>query len=665
VAVLVAMLLMAVVGRADDPAAVEIPEVEEETPSAPEPVRPFFLGEVVVSPLEDEAPGTADSVESEAIEAAGVVTVAEALELMPGVSLSVGARNEQKIWVRGYEQSNVLVLVDGVPVADPYYGDLDLGQLPVFDVGRITVTRGGASPLYGPNGLGGVINVVTLQGGESHRLAGELRLSGNRSALAHASTGGGKGRLSWYLGLGLESSDGWDLAADFDGSPYEDGGTRVNSDYRRSTVLARVGWQLDERSSLVTSIRWIDAEKGIPFHTSEPAGFVKFARFPEWRQATLSLGYERRLRGGGELRGQLYGLGFENTLDVYDDPELESLRLSSEFSDRVYGGYVLGDWRLGDHHRLGAALHLRRDSHVKTEEYPDGTTDPSERYLAWTSSVALEDRWRVGARTSLTGSLGIERLEVEEALTLRPVDGDDELVHDPLSSDTLASPQLELRWELGRRWSASAGLYRRARFPTMRQLYGTDPPNTALRPQTTTGVDLGVSWSTASMSFRANVFADRVRDLISRQGRDEPYRNQDEAEFRGVELRASGSVGRFDFGVSWTGLDHRFTRSSGGFEEIPYLPSQQIDLLGVYRVGRRIDLRGTWIASGARVFYDRGVKRDLDGYHLLGLGLAGRLGRTELFLQIDNLLDENVEQEDGFPLPGRRVWAGVRAVLGP
>ncbi len=637
-------------------------------PAAPSTVLPFFLGEVVVAGEDEKEPppGTADTLEADAIEAAGVVTVGEALELLPGVSLSVGARNEQKVWVRGYEQSNVLLLVDGVPVADPYSGDVDLGLLPIFDVARITVTRGGASPLFGPNGLGGVISVVTLQGGASRRLAGELRLTDNRTVLAHASTSGGSGPVSWYLGLGTESSDGWSLSDDFQPSPYEDGGRRVNSDLERSSALARIGWRPDDASTVYASVRWVDAEKGIPFHTERPAGFVRFARFPEWRQTTLALGYERSLGGGAALRGQLYGHRFDNTLEMFTDSDLESVELESTFADRVYGGYLIGEWRPAERHRLGASLHLRQDSHSAAERSPGGPEVPTARYLAWTSSLALEDRWRIGRTTGLVGSLAVERLEVADAQSLRRLDGGGGLVDDPLPSDTLLSPQLEVRSDLGERWSVSASVYRRARFPTLRQLYGTDPPNPTLGPQRTTGLDVGVAWRAPSgLGVRANLFADRVDDLISRQGRDQPYRNQDQAEIRGLEVRVEGRAGRLDYSASWTALDPRFTRSSEGLEEIPYVPRNQVALLGVFNLGRRVDLRALWLATGERVYYDRGVARELAMYSLLDLGIAGRLGGAELSLQVDNLLDADAEQEAGFPLPGRRLWIGARFALEP
>ncbi len=653
-------------GQETDPAEDE-PVDRSERPREPDGAdddgSPFFFGEIVVVD-EDEEPssGTTDVLDAAAIQAAGVLTIGQALELLPGVSMSIGGRNEQKVWVRGYEQSNVLLLVDGVPVSDPYFGDLDLGQLPIFDVARVSVTRGAASPLYGPNGLGGVINVTTMQGGPGKRITGDLRLTSERTAVAHAGVGGGD-LLSWYFGLGGETSDGWPTAGGFEETPYQDGGVRVNSDLRRASAMGRVGWKIPEAGTLYASLRFIDAEKGIPFHTTEPAGFIKFARFPEWRQTTLALGYEHDFTRG-QLRGQLYGHAFDNTLDVFAEPELENVRLESSFADRVYGGYAQGEWDLGGGHRLGSALHLRQDRHRKTERYPDGSEDPSESYRAWTWSLSVEDRWRLDEANSLIGSLALEGLDVIDAESLRETGGGPVLADDPRPSETLLSPQIEYRRVLGDDWTGSVALYRRGRFPTMRQLYGTEPPNPDLGPQRTDGADLGAEFSPSpAVSVEGTVFFNRVSDLITREGRDYPYRNQDEAEIRGVELRLQGKVGIFDYGASWTGLDHHFTNSSEGYEEIPFVPDHQIELLGVVHLGRRVDLRGVWLATGERVAYDRDGKIELDGYSLLDLGLTVRVGITELSLQIDNVLDTLVEMEPGYPLPGRRVWVGCRFVL--
>jgi len=119
---------------------------------------PYFVGEVVVVAESDDptaGPGTVTVLEADDIRRLGAATVADAVQHLAGASISVGARDEQRIWVRGYEPADVLVLLDGIPIADPYSGEVDLGQVPVGDVARIVLSRGAASPEYGPGGWAG------------------------------------------------------------------------------------------------------------------------------------------------------------------------------------------------------------------------------------------------------------------------------------------------------------------------------------------------------------------------------------------------------------------------------------------------------------------------------------------------------------------------------
>ncbi len=51
--------------------------------------------------------------------------------------------------------------LDGQPLNDAYTGGIEWGTLPVSNIERIEVVRGGASALYGGNAMGGVINIIT------------------------------------------------------------------------------------------------------------------------------------------------------------------------------------------------------------------------------------------------------------------------------------------------------------------------------------------------------------------------------------------------------------------------------------------------------------------------------------------------------------------------
>jgi outer membrane cobalamin receptor len=96
-------------------------------------------------------------------ELAGALSAAEALEGVSGVSVSdngaVGA--VQSVSLRGSAAAQVLVLVDGVRLNDSRQGAPDLSQIPVDNIERIEIVRGGTSALYGADAVAGVVNIIT------------------------------------------------------------------------------------------------------------------------------------------------------------------------------------------------------------------------------------------------------------------------------------------------------------------------------------------------------------------------------------------------------------------------------------------------------------------------------------------------------------------------
>ena len=77
--------------------------------------------------------------------------------------------------MRGLGNAKVLVLLDGVPVHDPFYLTTQWFKLPLSRIERIEVVRGGGSSLWGNMAVAGVINVITKRVSES---GSELSASG-------------------------------------------------------------------------------------------------------------------------------------------------------------------------------------------------------------------------------------------------------------------------------------------------------------------------------------------------------------------------------------------------------------------------------------------------------------------------------------------------------
>ena len=99
------------------------------------------------------------------------IAIPEALRVVPGLRVQQlgGPGSLTSIKTRGLPSEDTAVLIDGIRFRDAAapQGDASgfLEDLIVTDVGRVEVLRGSGSSLYGSNAVGGVVNIVTNEGG--------------------------------------------------------------------------------------------------------------------------------------------------------------------------------------------------------------------------------------------------------------------------------------------------------------------------------------------------------------------------------------------------------------------------------------------------------------------------------------------------------------------
>jgi len=91
----------------------------------------------------------------------GAVDLKTALALIPDVTVRESGRGGFQIDVRGARKGEVAVWIDGVLVSDPWYGTFDVTSIPITDIVQIRVATTPQSPIDGPGGPGGVIEVHT------------------------------------------------------------------------------------------------------------------------------------------------------------------------------------------------------------------------------------------------------------------------------------------------------------------------------------------------------------------------------------------------------------------------------------------------------------------------------------------------------------------------
>jgi outer membrane receptor for ferrienterochelin and colicins len=119
------------------------------------------------------------------------------------------------IRMQGMSGNKVKILIDGLPVNGREAGNVDLGQLNLYNVERIEMVQGPMSVMYGTDALGGVINLISknlrkpweLSANAFYESSGKynLTLSGTRSWKKHHVTLGG-GR-NYFEGWNYSASD--------------------------------------------------------------------------------------------------------------------------------------------------------------------------------------------------------------------------------------------------------------------------------------------------------------------------------------------------------------------------------------------------------------------------------------------------------------------------
>ena len=100
------------------------------------------------------------------IEGSPASNVGELLNRQTGITV-IGANNSPgsnpDVYMRGAGTGNALILMDGVPINDAstIRATFDLNFIPLGEIERIEILKGGQSTLYGSDAVAGVINIIT------------------------------------------------------------------------------------------------------------------------------------------------------------------------------------------------------------------------------------------------------------------------------------------------------------------------------------------------------------------------------------------------------------------------------------------------------------------------------------------------------------------------
>ncbi|MDP3119407.1 MAG: TonB-dependent receptor [Sulfuricurvum sp.] len=101
---------------------------------------------------------------SEQIQERHFSTIAEALNTLPGISITSngGIGQLDSLFIRGIDSKRILIVIDGIRYNEPAgLSGAPLAQLSIDDIERIEVIKGAQSSIWGADASGGVVNIIT------------------------------------------------------------------------------------------------------------------------------------------------------------------------------------------------------------------------------------------------------------------------------------------------------------------------------------------------------------------------------------------------------------------------------------------------------------------------------------------------------------------------
>ena len=560
------------------------------------------------------------------IAARGQQYISDLLRSLPGIAVNTSGPSGglTQIRMRGSEANHVLVLIDGVEVANPSSGEFDFAGLRAADVLRIETLRGEQSALYGSDAIGGVINIITRAGSAQKGWRASIE-AGSRETL--------EGQISAVIPLGGAALSLNGNAFTTEG--YDISGLDGEKDGSKSRNL-NIGLNNVEVGGLTLSAKFGTSRLDTQF--DEDATFD--GRLNDTASETTTHSETARIDARFELAG-FSNLITSHMVDTDTDTR-------AGFSTRSKGARHGINWAAEKTFGKSSFTALAEAEHESYSIIPNFTEAEAEPEN-WSYALAGDYRYNAGP-LSLTASARHDINDLfEDATTWRLGGG--------------------YAFEgFGGRLRASVGTG--VKNPSLIELFGFFPAsrfsgNRDLQPEESLGFSLGYEQELGDLNVSVDYFRSDLKDEITTQFDPTTFASTvvnlaTESTRQGVELEARWRVSdQFFARGSATFLDSE----QNGTEEIRR-PNFTASASMTYRPSDALSLTATLDHNGNQRDTDFGTFQNvtLDAFTLLGLNAAYEVNDiVTLTLRGDNLRDEDYQEVFGYSSPGRAIYAGVKA----
>jgi len=587
-----------------------------------------------------------DYIGPEQIERAGQTSLPELLQQQRGVQIQSygGSGGLANVYLRGANNNQALVLIDGVRVESSTLGGAVWATLPLSLIDHIEIIFGPQSTFYGADALGGVIQLFTKRGDGPAQVQASTGYGTYATSISTASIFGSteeSNKLRYSFGINNESSNGFNTVAS--NNPCSAGNASKNR-CAPGYPTSNMGYSRESATGQISK-DWAEGQE---------YGFKMLASRDNYQYPGFSSSYripEINSQVGSTYMASLYSKNqiTQNWQSLFQISQSTNYAqsLTTATSDPI--SMPQNDFLWQNNIKIGTDV--LQISAERRNQFVNATYSPAISGLPYVSSI---DQTRT--TDSVAASYQLKRGANLATVSLR---------NDNISSygsQTTGSAAYGYFFTDELRANINYGTGFRA--PTFNDLYYPGYGNVTLQPETNRNLEVGLHYETRKYSIHLVAYDNKIDNLIiplpcTNQSSGYCPTNFDKTELSGVSLGFNTILDKVTLQGSYD-LMNAINLQTGN--QLPNRAKNVFNFGADYKTGRT-NFGANVTLSGMR-YGNAANTQEMDGFLLMNLYASYEFDNSwSVFMRWNNIFNSNYQLAYGYNTPGSNVFAGVKYAL--